>query len=233
MNRKPKNRQRWTKARGLLGLPLLLAGLGSACSQGTEHQAAVCALMDVSGTYADQQEAVNRTLKAGVLSEMQPGDSLFVLAIDSDSYDQGNVVATLRTDPRPLAANAQKLTLAHQLDSFAEVHESSQYTDISGAMLLCADYLESSPAGIRVMLVFSDMREELPSGVRRVFDRGDLDGIHVAAVHVIKLERDNLEPAEYRGRLTDWKARVEAAGAASWTVILDPAQVPDYLESMR
>jgi hypothetical protein len=60
-----------------------------------------------------------------------------------------------------------------------------------------------------------------------------LAGIHVAAVHVIKLERDNLEPAEYRGRLNDWKARVEAAGAASWRVILDPAQVPEYLESMR
>lgn len=222
-----------SRAGGLLGVSLLLVALGGACSQGTEHQTAVCALMDVSGTYADQQEAVNRTLKAGVLSHLEPGDSLFVFAIDSDSYDQGNVVATLRTDPRPLAANAQKLALARQLDSFAEVRESSQYTDISGAMLLCADYLESSPAGIRVMLVFSDMREELPAGVQRIFDRGDLEGIHVAAVHVIKLHRDNLEPAQYRGRLTDWKARVEAAGAASWTVILDPAQVPGYLEALR
>ena len=106
---------------GLSGLALLLAGLGGACSQSTEHQAAVCALMDVSGTYADQQEAVNRTLKAGVLSHMQPGDSLFVL-------------------------------------------------------VMCADYLETSPAGKRVMLVFSDMREELPTGVSRVFDPGELDG---------------------------------------------------------
>lgn len=222
-----------TRARGLLGLACLLVGLGGACSQSTEHQAAVCALMDVSGTYADQQEAVNRTLKAGVLSHMQPGDSLFVLVIDSDSYEQGNVVATLRTDPRPLAANAQKLALAQQLDSFAETRESSRYTDISGAMLLCADYLETSPAGKRVMLVFSDMREELPAGVSRVFDPGDLEGVHVAAVNVIKLQRDNAEPAGYRSRLSDWKTRVEAAGAASWTVMLDPSQVPAYLETMH
>lgn len=212
---------------------LLVAGLGWSCSPGAEHQAAVCALMDVSGTYADQQDEVTRTLKAGVLSQMLPGDSLFVLVIDSDSYEQGNVVATLRTDPRPLAANAQKLSLARELDTFAETRESSQYTDISGAMLLCADYLDSSPAGTRMMLVFSDMREELPAGVRRAFESADLEGVHVAAVHVIKLRRDNVEPARYRSRLAEWQERVEAAGAASWTVILDPAQVPEYLERMR
>jgi len=222
-----------TRARTLLALPLLLAGIGGGCSPSTEQQAAVCALMDVSGTYADQQEAVTRTLKAGVLSQMLPGDSLFVLVIDSDSYEQGNVVATLRTDPRPLAANAQKLALARELDAFAETRESSQYTDISGAMLLCADYLETSPAGTRVMLVFSDMREELPAGVSRAFDSADLDGVHVAAVHVIKLRRDNVEPARYRSRLAEWQERVEAAGAASWTVILDPARVPEYLERIR
>lgn len=212
---------------------LAITTLGWSCSPSTEHQAAVCALMDVSGTYADQQGEVTRTLKAGVLSQMLPGDSLFVLVIDSDSYEQGNVVATLRTDPRPLAANAQKLALARELDSFAETRESSQYTDISGAMLLCADYLESSPAGTRTMLVFSDMREELPAGVSRVFESADLDGVHVAAVHVIKLRKDNVEPARYRSRLAQWQERVEAAGAASWTVILDPAQVPEYLERMR
>ena len=100
-------------------------------------------------------------------------------------------------------------------------------------MLLCADYLETSPAGKRVMLIFSDMREELPAGVSRDFHPGDLEGVHVAAVNVIKLQRDNVEPAGYRSRLTDWKTRVEAAGAASWTVMLDPAQVPGYLETMH
>ena len=226
--------RRTRRAPGALFVPLLLvAALGWSCSLGSEQQAAVCALMDVSGTYADQQGEVTRTLKAGVLSQMLPGDSLFVLVIDSDSYEQGNVVATLRTDPRPLAANAQKLALARELDAFAESRESSQYTDISGAMLLCGDYLESSPAGTRVMLVFSDMREELPAGVSRVFESADLDGVHVAAVHVIKLRKDNVEPARYRSRLAEWQARMEAAGAASWTVILDPARVPEYLERLR
>jgi hypothetical protein len=41
------------------------------------------------------------------------------------------------------------------------------------------------------------------------------------AVNVVKLRTDNVDPRRYLGRLDQWKARVERAGAAEWRVIND------------
>lgn len=205
----------------------------AACTGNKPYETAMCALADTSGTYADQKENVARIIKAGVVSQMLPGDSLYFITIDSNSYSQDNLLDKLKLDYVPSHADRERLAFANDLDRFAQDNSRSEFTDISGAMMLCSDYLKSSGSGHKVMLVFSDMKEELKSGLQRKFDSNQFDGIHVAAMNVIKLTGDSVDPAEYRDRLSQWQQRLTAAGAASWDVIVNPVDIPEYLDKQR
>ena len=121
------------------GLPasaaaLLLAALLGGCTEGVAYRQAVCALVDVSGTYADERVEAVRTLKREVLPAMVPGDTLVVIRIDGASYDRDDVVARSTLDARPSRANAQKLALARRLDALAEGAPAAAHTDLAGAM---------------------------------------------------------------------------------------------------
>jgi hypothetical protein len=100
-------------------------------------------------------------------------------------------------------------------------------------MMLAGEYLSELGSGSRVMLVFSDMSEELPAGVERRLDAGEFQGVRVAAVNVKRLGADNADPAQYRERLSAWEERVTRAGAAEWRTFLDPSRLPAYLEEVR
>jgi len=65
-----------------------------------EHSA-LCgevALVDVSGTYADQKTEVVNIIKRGILPTLMPGDSLCGIRIDYRSYQQQNLEADLTPD---------------------------------------------------------------------------------------------------------------------------------------
>lgn len=203
--------------------------LASGCADSGRYASAVCALVDVSGTYAEETASVARIVNSGILPSLLPGDSLFLIAIDSDSYDEDNLKASVTLDPRPSRANAQKLGFARQMESFVETAERSQFTDISGAIMLCGDYLEGTGAGTEVILVFSDLQEELPPGVNREFPADELDGVDVVPMNVIKLRADNVEPAAYRGRLKAWEKKVLAAGGRRFQVAVDATKLEEFL----
>ena len=96
-----------------------MAALLASCADGRRYNQAICALIDVSGTYADEKAEVASILKRDVLPSMLPGDTLLVIRIDSGSYEKDNIEALVTLDPRPSRANAQKLALARRLDAFA------------------------------------------------------------------------------------------------------------------
>ena len=100
-------------------------------------------------------------------------------------------------------------------------------------MMLAGEYLAELGSGSRVMLVFSDMSEELPAGVERELDPGEFHNVRVAAVHVKRLRDDTADPTHYRERLAGWEERVTRAGAAEWRTFLDPRLLPAYLEEVR
>jgi hypothetical protein len=195
-------------------LALLFALHG--CDGGRRYEQALCALIDVSGTYSDQKVEAVRILKREVLPAMEPGDTLLVIRIDDASYEQDNVVALETLDPRPSRANAQKLALARALDAFAASASGSRHTDIAGAMMLGAEYLAELQAGSRIMLVFSDMQEDLPQGAVRRLEEGEFQGIRVMAMNVKRLQGDTTAPHVFRERLAGWEKRVTAASADSW-----------------
>jgi hypothetical protein len=215
---------------------LLVAGLFSlvtGCTGNREYETAVCALGDISGTYADQKPTVANLIKAGILPSMVPGDSLFFITIDSNSYKEDNLKQKVTLDYRPSYANQQKLEFAKGLDDFAASSASSNYTDVSGAMMLCSDYLKSTGAGTKLMFIFSDMKEDLEKGVTRVFENDEFKGIHIAAMNVIKLAKDSRDPQEYRDRLREWDKKVMAAGAAEWQVLFQASHIPEFIEKAK
>ena len=209
----------------LLALPLLLS-----CSSSKNYAQAVVALVDVSGTYADQKPEVVNVIKRGILPKLQPGDSLFVIRIDDESYKKANVEGGMTLDVRPSRANAQKLQFASQMDRFAQKHQRSRHTDIRGAMMLAAEYLKETGAGLRTMVVFSDMEEDLPRGVKRTLAPDEFAGMRILAMNVKKLSADNANPTAYRARLASWQQQAKSHGAREFQVVLEPEKLDELLE---
>lgn len=220
-------------AAAFLACAFLSSVLLVGCADGKRYDQAICALIDVSGTYADQKADAVRILKRDVLPEMVPGDTLMVIEIGSESYTKKNLVALVTLDSRPSQANAQKLALAQRLDAFAKGADTSKYTDILGAMMLGTDYLRELHSGSRVMLVFSDMDQDLPKGMHRRLQQNEFKGLQVIAMNVKRLGADNANPDAYRARLAHWQRAVRKAGATGWRTMMDEQQLPEVLASLR
>ena len=205
----------------------------AACTEGKRYDQALCVLVDVSGTYADQREEVVRILKSEVLPNVEPGDTLLVLRIDGASSEKENVELLVTLDARPSRANAEKLGIAQRLDELAEREVSARHTDIPGAMMLGGEYLSELASGSRVMLIFSDLEEDLASGTRRTLRADELSDTHVVAMNVKRLRTDNVNPTAFRSRLASWGERVYASGGLGWRTLMDPAKLGAYLSSVR
>lgn len=212
-----------------LSAAVLLSAIAVSCSDNRLYETSYCALVDTSGTYASEKNNVVKIVKAGVLPQMVPGDSLFFVKIDSNSYAEDNLVTKLTLDYRPSKANSQKLALAKALDDFAASKARSNLTDISGGLMLCSDYLKATQSGRQIMFVFSDMKEELPKGVVRKFETDEFDGINIAAMNVIKLNRDSSNPEVYRKRLKHWDEKLIGSGAESWKNLIDASKIQEFI----
>jgi hypothetical protein len=218
----------------LLAAAALAAGLGlPGCGDEARYDQTICVLIDESGTYADQKHEVVRILKREVLPSMEPGDTLLVIRIDGESYEKDNVETLVTLDPRPSRANQQKFALAQKLDAFARRSKRASHTDIPGAMMLGGEYLKELASGSRVMLIFSDMEEDLAPGTERTLSEDEFDGIFIVAMNVKRLGRDNADPKVYRNRLASWERRVLDAGSSGWKTFMDSSKLAAYLGEIR
>jgi hypothetical protein len=210
-----------------------VSSIVAACSDSKQYETSFCTLVDISGTYSAQKKGVVKIVKAGILPRMLPGDSLFFVKIDSNSYAEENLVTKLTLDYRPTQANSQKLKLSKKLDKFGSGKAKSRLTDISGAMMLCSDFLKATQSGTQVMFIFSDMKEELPSGVVRRFADDEFEGIDIAAMNVIKLKKDSANPDIYRKRMKKWSTRLNGSGANSWSTLLDATKIEEFIYGVK
>jgi hypothetical protein len=210
-------------------LALLLAG----CSDGKSGSQALAVLVDTSGTYADQKPEVVNVVKKGLLPRMVPGDSMVVIRIADKSYSRDEIEGSVLLDARPSHATAQKLAFAGLLDAFAAKPGRARYTDVRGAMMLAADWLRDSDAGDKVIVVFSDLQEELPKGVTRTLSPTELSGTRILGMNVKRLDGDNRNPTAYRDRLAWWDKTLRAAGAADSKSVEDPDRLLEELDRGR
>ncbi len=206
----------------------LLIGCGGGDSKPTRHDSGVYMLLDTSGTYAQElakaQQIINFTL-----SKLEPGDSFAVARIDTASFSEKDIVAKVTFDDRPSTANGQKRQFRDQINHFVNKVKPAAYTDITGGLLQAIEYLSEKDPGRKIILIFSDLKEDLQAGYVRNIPL-QFEGVSVIALNVTKLRSDNVDPREYLDRLAAWKARVESGGG-TWRVINDLDHLEKLIES--
>ena len=189
------------------------------CSQGGASRATgVYMLFDTSGTYAMELKKAQSIINY-LLGTLAPGDSLAVARIDSASFSEKDIVSRVTFDSRPSVSNKQKLRFRDTIDEFVKNVKGSAFTDVSGGILQGIEFLNETQSGKKYILVFSDLKEELPKGVTRDVPF-ELEGFTVIALNVTKLWGDNANPREYMERLDQWREKVEQGGG-QWKVIND------------
>ena len=196
----------------------MCASLGlSACdNQPQSHNRGVYMLMDTSGTYTEELRKAQQIINA-MLTRLDPGDSFAVARIDTGSFSEKDIVAKVTFDDRPSYANQQKRHFQQAVKSAVGKVRPSQYTDITGGMLQAAEFLNEKNPGEKIILIFSDLQEDIKKGYIRNIPL-KLGKFEVVALNVTKLRRDNVDPRKYMGRLEMWRKRVESGGG-QWRVI--------------
>lgn len=207
----------------------VLISLLIACSQDGSNAAnysqGVYLLLDTSGTYTHELTKARQLINY-MLATLQPGDTFAVARIDSGSFSEKDIIAKVLLDPRPSVSNRQKREFAATIERFVEDVKSSAYTDISGGLLQGIEYLNEAEVGRKTIMIYSDLKEDLPKGYVRDFDL-ILDGFTVKALNVTKLRADNQNPQIYLDRVEQWQQKVYSGGG-QWQVINDLDQ-PDTI----
>ena len=213
---------------GLMSFCLMMTSCSNSGTTGAEGESGrgVYLLLDTSGTYTTELRKAQQIINY-LLGNLGPGDSLVVARIDSGSFSEKDIVAKVTFDARPSVSNGQKKRFAQTVDKFVKTVRGSKYTDISGGLLQAIEYLNEVKAADKHVLIYSDLKEELPKGFVRNMDF-TLDGFTVRALNVTKLRSDNVNPQEYLDRLEEWQSRVKHGGG-KWVVIND-MQREDALE---
>jgi hypothetical protein len=191
----------------------------SSCGDSRMHSQGVYMLVDTSGTYAQEMNKAAKIINY-LLATLNPGDSLAVAKVETRSFTEKDIIAKVTFDKRPSQATQQKRAFKAKIEAFAKEIKGSAYTDITGGLIQGAEYLNETKAGIKTIVIFSDMQEELGKGTVRDFPI-KLDGIRIVALNVTKLHTDNADPRIYLDRLARWEARVRKAGATEWVVVND------------
>jgi len=192
--------------------------LVSCSSESTPRNTGVYMLLDTSGTYTEELDKAEQIIRY-TLSRLDATDSFAVARIDTGSFSEKDIVAKASFDDRPSAVNRQKRLFAQQVSDFVTNADPSPYTDITGGLLQAVEFLNEKGTGNKMILIFSDLKEDLQADYVRDIDV-ELDGFEVVALNVTKLHSDNIDPREYLGRLEEWQGRVEKTGG-EWRVIND------------
>lgn len=207
---------------------LLLCLALSGCAN-TPHGRAVYVLVDTSGSYIRAVPKAARIIRY-LLGTLEPGDTLAVARITSLSFTNKDRVTAVTLARRPTQADAQKRAVAARIGAFVKAmagRPGTPYTDISGALLEAADFLEGVPAHRKEIIIVSDMRQDLPPGaVRHV--ALPLHHVAVLAVNVIKSRGENLDPARYLARMARWRKRI-TAGGGRFVVVHELTRLPELL----
>ena len=206
-----------------IGLFLLVVG----CSDTTSHSKAVYMLLDTSGTYTRELDKAASIINY-LLGTLQPGDTLAVARIDTGSFSEKDIIQKMTFDGRPSVSNQQKREFKQKIESFVKEVKGAAYTDITGGILQAAEFLYETGSGRKVILVFSDMEEELAEGYVRDIPL-QLEGIEVVALNITKLRGDIIDPRKYMDRVKDWKGKVEQ-GQGQWRVVNDLERLERILD---
>jgi len=188
------------------------------CPRQAPPSRGVYLLMDTSGTYTKQLDKAQRIISF-ILTRLHPGDSFAVARIDTGSFSEKDIIARTTFEDQPSVANQQKRRFRDKIKKFIDNVQPAPHTDISGGILQATEWLNEVNPGKKVVLIFSDMKEDLPDNYVRDVPF-ELSGVDVVALNVTKLRSDIVDPRKYLTRLDKWQKQVEQAGG-NWRIIND------------
>ncbi len=195
------------------------AALAASCSgEPQARNTGVYMLVDTSGTYTEEVERAQQIINV-VLARLEPADAFAVARVDTGSFSERDIIAKVQFDDRPSVSNQQKRRFREAVDTFVADVQPAPHTDITGGVLQASEFLTEKATGRKIILIFSDLKEDLEEGYVRDIPLA-LDGFEVVALNVTKLRSDNIDPREYTGRIQEWRNRVEEGGG-EWRVIND------------
>ena len=195
-----------------------IAIMMSGCNAEKPKTKSVYMLLDTSGTYTEELDKAQIIINY-LLATLNSGDSLAVARIDSGSFSEKDIVSKVTFDTRPSMVSDQKRKFKRSIDNFISGVKSSSYTDITGGVLQASEFLNETGADEKIILVFSDLKEDLVKGHVRDFSIPLVD-IKVVALNVTKLRSDNIDPRHYLNRVAKWQERVNQGGG-TWLVLND------------
>lgn len=210
----------------LLVLGASLIALTACGGMGHTPTRGIYMLLDTSGTYTKEIDKAQQIISY-LLTNLKPGDSMAVARIDTGSFSEKDIVAQTTFADRPSVANKQKRNFVEQIRQFVHAVHPSAYTDITGGILQGIGWLNEINPDQKIILIFSDLKEDLPKGyVRNISLK--MKGFQVLALNVTKLRSDNVDPRQYLGRVASWRKRVEKSGG-HWRVINDLERLENIL----
>lgn len=210
----------------LLMVTAVVMGLGACGGIGHTPTRGVYLLVDTSGSYVHEFDKA-QTIIGYLLANLKPGDSLAVARIGTASFNEKDIVAKATFSGRPSEANRQKRHFVEQTRKFFKTARATAYTDITGGMLQAVSWLNEENPDHKIILIFSDMKQEIPKNYVRNIDF-HMAGFKVVALNVTKLRSDNVDPRKYMNRLSRWSKRVKKGGGR-WQVINNMAHLKDIL----
>ena len=199
----------------------------TACSEPpAKNTRGVYMLMDTSGTYTKELKQAQKVINF-ILSNLNPGDTFAVARVDTGSFSEKDIIAKVTFEDRPSMANQQKRVFRDKIDSFVKTVKASRYTDITGGILQGIEYLNEADVGHNLILIFSDLKEDLGKEYVRDIPL-QLNNVSVVALNVTKLRSDNIDPREYMDRLAEWDSKVQSGGG-TWKVVNDMERLENIL----
>lgn len=209
-----------------------LAGMGllltvASCGDSSSGAQGVYMLLDTSGTYTLELKKAQQIIIA-ILTKLEPGDSFGVARIDTGSFSEKDIVASVTLDDRPSVANQQKRVFQDQIGKFVKKVKPAAYTDITGGILQGSEYLDEKGVGRKTIVIYSDLKEELKKGYVRKGLKFNIQDYRVVALNVTKLRTDNVDPRKYMKRMAQWESRIQDGGG-EWVVINNLENLDDLL----
>lgn len=196
----------------------------SAAGQVVEHRSAVFVLVDLSKTWhrmdtQSRNQALLKKVSQGVVELVgrieRPTYVAFV-AIDDRSILQ-TPICEATYNPKLLPSKTVVIQRARELGSFLNTCSAAALsrpialaTDISGALDFASRLLGEGPKSIdRYVIILSDMKEE--RGARMPVELR-LNGFRMLLTYRA-LPEDDRNPDGFERRITDWRKRLNDAGA--------------------
>jgi hypothetical protein len=191
-----------------------------------------------------QRQEFNKNVEATgeILARVSADSHVTIIGITDQSFAEPLLLLDARIPPDPgyfgeRLATARQALLRAWLTRTKALQPRFKHTDIVGALLLASQVFQAEPKGRRVMVIFSDMRENagnlslerinLESGhlSRDRYAQGrDIPDLHGVEVHVLGADNAG-KPMSYWTALRDfWTAYFKRTGAdlKSYSVLREP-----------